>query len=149
MSAPEMHQDGMNTTKIGAPVKRNRSKSEEEPSIEEVSKLITEYNEICRTMFEYIEIGIGNQALEPTTFRDALGHFQQLNQRLFKAPPKRKNKIPQGLKEAPTDSECSICLDCQRGKKVELGCSHRFHSVCIGRWFKTQDLCPLCRDKIA
>lgn len=45
---------------------------------------------------------------------------------------------------------CVICFD-QLGleKGVYLPCGHKlFHKVCIGKWFITNDTCPLCRHML-
>lgn len=50
---------------------------------------------------------------------------------------------------------CSICLDSldliidnsetKSNKPRQLGCSHCFHSHCIGDWLKKKRTCPICR----
>lgn len=48
------------------------------------------------------------------------------------------------------DSElCSIChgvLDC--GTEQLVGCAHVFHTMCIHRWLRYCNTCPLCRRTI-
>ncbi|KAI0494502.1 hypothetical protein KFK09_024640 [Dendrobium nobile] len=46
---------------------------------------------------------------------------------------------------------CSICLHEMRvGEEVACTpcCIHRFHCICISRWFEISGLCPLCRFNI-
>jgi hypothetical protein len=46
--------------------------------------------------------------------------------------------------------ECAICFDCftpDSGHSV-LGCGHKFHMMCVVRWFQDQEgpsTCPCCR----
>eukprot|EP01083_Nonionella_stella_P080482 221210_1 len=46
--------------------------------------------------------------------------------------------------------ECSVCMDSfEKGAKImTLPCFHRFHASCITKWFKTSDICPICRHPI-
>ena len=49
---------------------------------------------------------------------------------------------------------CSICLNAfpdepsaeQKKKNRNLKCNHSFHTECISEWFKTSNVCPMCRD---
>lgn len=45
--------------------------------------------------------------------------------------------------------QCSICLmDFDKDDKTTLlSCNHFFHKDCIQRWFRTEMICPLCRNK--
>jgi hypothetical protein len=47
-------------------------------------------------------------------------------------------------------SECCICLDSFEGKQTlkPLRCGHVFHPLCIDKWIRTSDQCPLCKHKI-
>lgn len=52
------------------------------------------------------------------------------------------------------DAECPICLvpfsDDPTQLIAELNCSskHKFHKDCLMKWVETNDICPLCREKI-
>ena len=43
--------------------------------------------------------------------------------------------------------DCTICLDHfkRRTKARMLPCGHKFHPLCIGKWFEAHVVCPLCR----
>ena len=44
-------------------------------------------------------------------------------------------------------TDCAICLDHfkRRTKARMLPCGHKFHPLCIGKWFEAHVVCPLCR----
>jgi hypothetical protein len=49
----------------------------------------------------------------------------------------------------PADVTCAICME--RGENDvwrKLHCSHYFHGPCIGRWFRRNVHCPVCRSDI-
>jgi hypothetical protein len=51
----------------------------------------------------------------------------------------------------PEDKEdCVICLEKIKNGDVAimLACTHIFHRDCIFEWFKTNDLCPICKYKV-
>ena len=43
--------------------------------------------------------------------------------------------------------DCAICIDrCSINENVGiLPCKHKFHDICINKWFDTKKSCPLCR----
>lgn len=45
--------------------------------------------------------------------------------------------------------ECSICYDIIEvsGGNVTLGCQHKYHLGCIGRWLLKSETCPMCRKE--
>ncbi|XP_049946270.1 uncharacterized protein LOC126428388 [Schistocerca serialis cubense] len=47
------------------------------------------------------------------------------------------------------ESPCAICLEAAGaaggGRRAVLRCGHAFHHKCVGRWFRVQPTCPLCR----
>ena len=47
------------------------------------------------------------------------------------------------------DQSCNICLQHYQEDEVavHLNCHHYFHEHCITRWLKTNDSCPLCRQR--
>eukprot|EP00298_Acanthocystis_sp_HF-20_P007483 c17069_g1_i1.p1 GENE.c17069_g1_i1~~c17069_g1_i1.p1 ORF type:complete len:195 (+),score=71.66 c17069_g1_i1:242-826(+) len=49
------------------------------------------------------------------------------------------------------DSCCSVCLDTltEGDFCAELKCTHRFHSKCLGEWFKSKHCCPNCRHDVS
>ena len=53
----------------------------------------------------------------------------------------------QAAAEEEEEESCAVCLEAFRKKERarELPCKHRFHSLCIGKWFKEHIVCPLCR----
>ena len=46
--------------------------------------------------------------------------------------------------------ECVICIEEFKANErmLTLTCFHKFHEKCVHEWFKTQDFCPVCREKI-
>ena len=50
------------------------------------------------------------------------------------------------------DNECPICLENLSGLIIELNCKHKYHGICIEKWFNStinniEDLCPQCNEK--
>lgn len=47
-------------------------------------------------------------------------------------------------------TECSICLSPipSTTQKTETSCHHTFHNVCLEKWLKIGDSCPLCRHNL-
>jgi len=45
--------------------------------------------------------------------------------------------------------DCSICCDAIEASSghVTLGCQHRYHLGCIGRWLLKSETCPMCRKE--
>lgn len=44
--------------------------------------------------------------------------------------------------------ECHLCSEMYSCKEKKiLYCKHSFHKSCIDKWLKTNDTCPLCREK--
>lgn len=46
---------------------------------------------------------------------------------------------------------CIICLEKLYGDNIELGlviCGHEFHEVCVSKWFKERNTCPVCRREV-
>jgi hypothetical protein len=41
-------------------------------------------------------------------------------------------------------NECSICLEDLEGTIVILTCQHKYHDLCIGKWFEKNTTCPQC-----
>lgn len=48
--------------------------------------------------------------------------------------------------------DCCICLEeykTHANKEIiQLKCKHVFHSFCLTKWAKTNDICPMCREPI-
>lgn len=44
--------------------------------------------------------------------------------------------------------QCSICLEdfVLKENGINLTCNHFYHEVCIKRWFKKQNMCPICKQ---
>lgn len=43
---------------------------------------------------------------------------------------------------------CAVCLDDLHLENLTvgiLGCEHRFHGDCIGKWLQKKNVCPLCK----
>jgi len=57
-------------------------------------------------------------------------------------------KNPSKLSEE--NRRCLICLEYfkNREKTIFLPCIHIFHSVCISKWVKNKNTCPVCKIKI-
>jgi hypothetical protein len=43
--------------------------------------------------------------------------------------------------------ECIICLE-EEGEWRTLGCQHRYHAVCIEKWMRVNERCPVCMRNI-
>lgn len=56
-----------------------------------------------------------------------------------------------GAADDKKDATCAICLDSYSANSnyQSLKCKHRFHSVCILQWLRTNRTCPLCRRDYA
>ncbi|KAI3832892.1 hypothetical protein MKX03_002563 [Papaver bracteatum] len=58
-------------------------------------------------------------------------------------------------KSAEGDENKNMCPICQEDIKDEKGtaawpnCSHRFHLLCISKWMKKKQNCPICRSEIS
>ncbi|KAE8653244.1 hypothetical protein Csa_019886, partial [Cucumis sativus] len=49
------------------------------------------------------------------------------------------------------EQDCAICLcEIEEGEKCRKmkTCGHVFHKDCIGRWFKVDGHCPICRTSV-
>lgn len=51
------------------------------------------------------------------------------------------------MKVGKTKKECSICsCDLNQNEIIrKTPCKHVFHSMCIDKWFKISQSCPICR----
>lgn len=52
-----------------------------------------------------------------------------------------------------SDTDCSICFETitSTSGHATLGCAHRFHLMCVVRWFQEQEgpsSCPCCRHEV-
>ncbi len=43
---------------------------------------------------------------------------------------------------------CCICMTSRMSSKMVLSCGHKFHFVCLKKWFKNSNKCPLCNAPI-
>ena len=53
--------------------------------------------------------------------------------------------------ESESDSESDICPICHNtlsGGQETLRCAHSFHTMCIHRWLRCANTCPVCRTKV-
>ena len=54
-----------------------------------------------------------------------------------------------------TDNVCSICIDSLKENVHMLKCGHKFHLICIQKWYTTlvrqrrPITCPDCRDRLS
>ena len=78
-----------------------------------------------------------------------------LNKNVLSQLPRRKYvanaEEQQNSKNENDDSKhCSICMcDYEDGEEIlTLDCFHSYHTPCIEDWFKNQNWCPICRNKI-
>jgi hypothetical protein len=47
------------------------------------------------------------------------------------------------------DVECTICfINIKDDKKIELECNHKFHIMCLYKWYNKSHTCPICRYNI-
>ena len=60
------------------------------------------------------------------------------------------SKIKDISKLTEEKKKCCICLENfkKNDETMILPCIHIFHSVCIKKWMKRQDICPICKNKI-
>lgn len=62
--------------------------------------------------------------------------------------------MEQALREQANGDSCSICFDhvpLENEVTMLLTCSHYFHTLCLQKWFKTDEStmrCPLCRTSV-
>ncbi|KAK4765077.1 hypothetical protein SAY86_026167 [Trapa natans] len=77
---------------------------------------------------------------------------QKLREKSFPAPQGTANSL----------GTCAICLEdlavnnggdggngVQKGKIIEMPCSHLFHDPCIVTWLERSRQCPLCRQEVS
>jgi len=62
------------------------------------------------------------------------------------------SKFTQANKEVFSEENkaCTICM-CQYEVDdmfLLLPCLHRFHTECVGEWFKRKNTCPNCKDNV-
>ena len=43
---------------------------------------------------------------------------------------------------------CPICHNTLSGGHETLSCAHSFHTMCIHRWLRCANTCPVCRTKV-
>ena len=43
------------------------------------------------------------------------------------------------------DNICAICQNELKSGTETLPCEHKFHTMCIHKWLRRSDTCPLCR----
>ena len=61
-----------------------------------------------------------------------------------------KSRIKDISKLTEDKKKCCICLENFKvnDETINLPCIHIFHSNCIKKWMKRQDICPICKNKI-
>ncbi|KAH8519505.1 hypothetical protein H0E87_001057 [Populus deltoides] len=58
-------------------------------------------------------------------------------------------RVKEGNITSKSYGECVVCKEeLKFGKAAQMPCSHVYHRDCISQWFKTRDICPLCRYRI-
>lgn len=65
---------------------------------------------------------------------------------LHKYSPDAEHDYGDGVKIAPIDAKCSICLSVYKmNEDIRiLRCKHHFHKSCADDWFRLSGTCPLC-----
>jgi hypothetical protein len=48
----------------------------------------------------------------------------------------------------PDESICPICHNVLAGGQELLECRHSFHTMCIHRWLRCANTCPVCRTEV-
>lgn len=43
---------------------------------------------------------------------------------------------------------CCICMSSRLSSKIVINCGHKYHYLCLKRWFRNSNKCPLCNDPI-
>ncbi|OQR80873.1 hypothetical protein ACHHYP_20852 [Achlya hypogyna] len=84
---------------------------------------------------------------------EALGilhHIGALMDSFLQAPAHLRHlRNTEGLFKASSKDDCSICLEPVgsdwSSPTLVLPCHHRFHELCLAKWFETEPTCPLCR----
>ena len=59
----------------------------------------------------------------------------------------RTNQIHPMEIHSESERECAICLD-KEGEWRTLVCNHHYHVVCIDKWMRVSERCPMCMRNI-
>ena len=79
-----------------------------------------------------------------------LSDFDKKKQDLFLEMDEYQYKHIQKY-ESRKETECAICLEQFKGIdiiKAFYKCEHIFHKVCLQKWLKRSNLCPLCKHDL-
>lgn len=58
----------------------------------------------------------------------------------------RNSKAKRKRSVQAENTVCTVCYDELNGDLKTLSCQHKFHVVCIGRWLREKQSCPVCRQ---
>jgi hypothetical protein len=80
------------------------------------------------------------------------GDAQQQQHYVDDAKARSESESAVGPESKGCGLECVVCKE-----ELELGtsvlklphCGHTFHEVCVSKWFKHQDWCPICRTSVS
>jgi len=86
---------------------------------------------------------------EINVFKIKPNFSENIKQRL----KKRLESTEEILKEESEESEidCVICFEGMKNRHQKFSChqcNNTFHMLCISKWLRNKDTCPLCRTKI-
>lgn len=85
-----------------------------------------------------------SEVLEQETIADILNKLVDTVEENCK---KKVKEPPTGLEIIDEELSCSICYELFVNATI-LNCSHTFCKYCIDQWRKTNNACPICRERI-
>ena len=50
--------------------------------------------------------------------------------------------------DATAAATCAICRNGLTSGTEDLPCGHKFHTMCIHRWLRCKNTCPMCRSNV-
>lgn len=136
------------------------SMNEIEPELQSESESGIETEILPITFFETLSSMLGTAS--PFRFEDIINSIEaEIMNETFEMQTKTKNQgvtqetinktLGSYQKYKPDmewETNCSICLESYQPTKYvrKLPCNHKYHKVCIDKWFKSSSFsCPVCR----
>jgi hypothetical protein len=86
-------------------------------------------------------------------FRSTFGQYDEVEMKFPLWLKRTTGKFPwENIFDKPNkplkmqhDDICSICLESDWNKAVQLNCGHIFHHACAKTWFEKKENCSICR----